>query len=173
MANFTFEAGAAFKPQSGCSGIQEPAAIHEMEGKFAREAEQDGGALLASSDVMSVMCSPAALKFVFAAGVGLMVITGPLTVQAQGKESEFDRSAAASALGSVNLAGCKKPKGPTGDGHVIVTFAPAGRASDVVVDQGPFAGTKVGKCIATEYRKVKIPKFSGNAVSVGKKFKIE
>lgn len=114
------------------------------------------------------------LKALLAVGAGLIALSGAAFAQAQSKQSDaFDRDAASNALKSVSLARCKKPKGPTGDGHVIVTFAPRGSASDAVVDQAPFAGTKVGKCIASEYRKVKVPPFNGAAVSVGKKFKIE
>jgi hypothetical protein len=133
------------------------------------------GAFLAYLRSMSAKSpSPIGMKLLLAIGVGLMALSGADFAQAQGKETDaFDRDAASSALKSVNLARCKKPKGPTGDGHVIVTFAPAGRASEAVVDQAPFAGTKVGKCIATEYKKVKVPPFNGTAVSVGKKFKIE
>jgi hypothetical protein len=112
------------------------------------------------------------LRALLAVSIGLIALGGD--AGAQGTDADaFDRDAASTALKSVNIARCKKPKGPTGDGHVIVTFAPRGSASDVVVDQAPFAGTKVGKCIAGEYRKVKVPPFTGAAVSVGKKFKIE
>lgn len=115
-------------------------------------------------------------KLLLAFGVGLIAVSSTLSagdVRAQGKEpGAFDRDAAMSALKSVNLARCKKPKGPSGDGHVIVTFAPAGSAQEAVVDQAPFAGTKVGKCIASEYRKAKVPAFDGAAISVGKKFQL-
>lgn len=114
------------------------------------------------------------VRALLAVSVGLIALSSDAGAQAQGADADaFDRDAASNALKSVDVARCKKPKGPTGDGHVIVTFAPRGSASDAVVDQAPFAGTKVGKCIAAEYRKVKVPRFTGAAVSVGKKFKIE
>src|SRR4051794_5357341 len=101
------------------------------------------------------------IKIFLAVGVGFIALSGGSDAKASGKDTAFDRDAAMSALQSVNLHRCKKPKGPTGDGHVIVTFTPAGKATAAVVDQAPFAGTKVGKCIASEYRKVKVPAFEG------------
>jgi hypothetical protein len=84
----------------------------------------------------------------------------------------FDRGAAAAALGSVNVASCKKPDGPTGSGHVSVTFSPDGSVQSAVVDQPPFAGTAVGGCVASKFRGARIPAFSGSTVKVGKSFVI-
>ncbi len=84
----------------------------------------------------------------------------------------FDRGAAAAALGAVNVQSCKKPDGPTGSGHVKVTFGPSGAVSSATADAPPFAGTPVGGCVAAKFRGVKIPAFSGGSVSVGKSFTI-
>ena len=82
----------------------------------------------------------------------------------------FDRGAAAGALGRIDVQGCKKPDGPTGPGHVTVTFAPDGSVASAVVDQGPFPGTPVGGCIAGKYRGASVPAFSGGPVKAGKSF---
>jgi hypothetical protein len=84
----------------------------------------------------------------------------------------FDRGAAAGALGAVNVASCKRPDGPTGAGHVAVTFSPDGSVSTAQVDQPPFAGTAVGGCVAGKFRGARVPAFSGGAVKVGKSFVI-
>ncbi len=84
----------------------------------------------------------------------------------------FDRGAAAAALGAVNVQSCKKPDGPTGSGHVKVTFGPNGAVSSATADAPPFAGTPVGGCVAGKFRGVKIPAFAGSSVSVGKSFTI-
>jgi predicted Zn finger-like uncharacterized protein len=89
-----------------------------------------------------------------------------------GSTAPFDRGAAAAALGGINVQGCKKPDGPTGSGHVKVTFAPNGSVSAAVVDSGPFPGTPVGGCVAGRFRGAHIPAFSGAAVTVGKSFNI-
>jgi predicted Zn finger-like uncharacterized protein len=84
----------------------------------------------------------------------------------------FDRGAAAAALGGVNVASCKKPDGPTGTGHVTVTFAPGGNVTSAVVDSAPFAGTPVGGCVAGKFRSARVPAFSGGNVTVGKSFSL-
>jgi predicted Zn finger-like uncharacterized protein len=75
-------------------------------------------------------------------------------------------SAAASAAGS-----CKKPGGPTGSGKTTVTFAPSGRATTATV-AGSFAGTPVGGCVASVFRRAHVPAFSGSSVTVSKSFNI-
>jgi hypothetical protein len=85
----------------------------------------------------------------------------------------FDRGAAAGALRGVNYQACAKPDGPTGSGHVTVTFSPDGSVSSAVLDQGSFPGTAVGNCIAGRFRgAAHIPPFSGSPTKVGKSFSI-
>ena len=84
----------------------------------------------------------------------------------------FDRGAAAASLGSVNVQSCKKPDGPTGSGHVTVTFSPDGSVQSAVIDGGPFPGTPVGGCIAGKYRGARVPAFGGAPVRVGKSFTV-
>lgn len=85
----------------------------------------------------------------------------------------FDKSAAASALSSVDLVKCKSTNAPRGEGHVIVKFTSAGTAAEAVVDKGPMVGTPVAKCIAKEFKKAKVPAFKGDVVQVGKSFRFE
>jgi hypothetical protein len=85
----------------------------------------------------------------------------------------FDRGAAAAALGRVDVASCKEPGGPTGAGHVSITFSPNGLVTSVVVDREPFVGTSVAGCISAKFREARVPVFSGSAVKVGKSFAIE
>ena len=89
-----------------------------------------------------------------------------------GATAPFDRGAAAASLGGINVASCKKPDGPTGAGHVKVTFAPNGTVSSAVIDSGPFPGTPVGGCIAGKFRGAHVPAFAGGPVTVGKSFTI-
>lgn len=85
----------------------------------------------------------------------------------------FDRGAASRELSQVSVLPCKQSKGPTGDGHIVVTFAPTGEVQDAVVDRDPFKGTAVGRCIAMQYKHAHVPKFSGAPVTVGKTFHID
>jgi hypothetical protein len=99
-----------------------------------------------------------------AAGVHAPAAAAPAT---QTSSAPFDRGAAAGALGAVNVAGCKRPDGPTGSGHVSVTFAPDGTVSNATADQPPFQGTPVGGCVAGKFRGAHIPAFGGGPVKVG------
>jgi predicted Zn finger-like uncharacterized protein len=91
---------------------------------------------------------------------------------AAGGTAPFDRGAAAAAIGGVNIQSCKKADGPTGGGHIQITFGPDGNVQTAVVDQPPFAGTPVGGCIAGKFRGAHVPAFSGSPVKVGKSFTI-
>ena len=84
----------------------------------------------------------------------------------------FDRGAAQASLGGINVASCKSNGGPTGQGHVTVTFTPDGSVASAVVDQGPFPGTTVGGCVAGKFRGAHVPAFGGAPVRVGKSFSI-
>jgi hypothetical protein len=85
----------------------------------------------------------------------------------------FDKQAAATTLGSVSVLPCKQTKGPTGEGHVIVTFAPTGEAQEAIVDRDPFKNTAVGRCVAMQYKHARVPKFAGPPVTVGKTFRLD
>lgn len=110
-------------------------------------------------------------RIALALGVLLSALASADASRAAAQEdSGFDRSAASSALSSVDLAKCKSPKAARGEGHVLVRFAPSGSASEAVVDKGPMVGTPVAKCIAGQYKKAKVPAFKGQPVQVGKTF---
>ncbi|MBN9165412.1 MAG: hypothetical protein J0I07_30900, partial [Myxococcales bacterium] len=83
--------------------------------------------------------------------------------------ASFDRSAAAGALASVNVQHCTV-SGQVGTGHVIVTFSPTGRVSDVVVDDANFSGTPAGRCVQTAFFNAVVPPFAGASVRIGKSF---
>lgn len=88
--------------------------------------------------------------------------------------AEFNRDAASAAMGGAAGAasGCGKEGGPTGRGKVSVTFAPSGRATNVSVGP-PFGGTSVGSCIAGAFRKISVPPFSGDPITVSKSVNIK
>jgi hypothetical protein len=85
----------------------------------------------------------------------------------------FDKTTAASVLSSIDLSKCKSTNAPRGEGHIMVKFTPQGSASEALVDRGPLVGTPVGKCIAKEFKKAKVPAFTGDIVQVGKSFTFE
>ena len=85
----------------------------------------------------------------------------------------FDKEAASSAISSVDLTKCRATNAEKGEGHVMITFAPAGTVSKAVVDKGPWVGTPVAKCLASQFKKTTIPAFGGEPITVGKTFKFE
>ncbi|MFO0679220.1 MAG: hypothetical protein U0169_22015 [Polyangiaceae bacterium] len=85
----------------------------------------------------------------------------------------FDKAAAQDALKGVDLSSCKSAKMRSAEGHVRVTFETSGKASAAEVNEGPAVGTKTAECISSQYLKAKVPTFSGNAVRVGAKFKMQ
>jgi predicted Zn finger-like uncharacterized protein len=86
----------------------------------------------------------------------------------------FSKASAISALGAAASAAgsCKKPGGPTGAGKATVTFAPSGRVTTATIAGGSYAGTPVGGCVASVFRRAKVPPFSGSSVTVSKSFQI-
>lgn len=87
----------------------------------------------------------------------------------------FDKSAAGEAMRTTaeNLQGCVVTGGPSsGSGVATVTFAPSGRVTTASVT-GDFAGSSVGGCIARKFRATRVPAFSGEAITVSKRFSIE
>jgi hypothetical protein len=79
----------------------------------------------------------------------------------------FDRVAAIAALDTAaGRAQACKPADTLGATRVAVTFAPSGKVTTAVVEGAPFAGTRVGGCIAATMREAKVPPFSGSAVTV-------
>jgi hypothetical protein len=107
---------------------------------------------------LAVLLAPAALGFF--AGT------------ADAKPTPFDRAAAAAALGRVELSHCKVTNSPRGEGHVKLTFEPGGTIKEAVVDGGPFVGSPVAGCIASAFKKIRVPAYDGSAVVVGKTFSI-
>lgn len=97
----------------------------------------------------------------------------PAPKEAAASGGTFDKDAAASAISSVDLTKCRATNAEKGDGHVVITFAPAGSVSKAVVDRGPWVGTPVAKCLALQFKKTTIPAFGGEPVTVGKTFKFE
>ena len=105
--------------------------------------------------------------------VPLTVTVSPGSVGPPDSTGPIDRKETALALGAVDISSCKTPGGPTGTGHLSISFAPNGRVVSARVDQPPFAGTPAGTCIAGQFSAMRIPPFGGEPVHVGKSFEIK
>ncbi len=134
----------------------------------------NSGAVVAAKDPTPTppraAAPPTDLAGAMGAAAGKPAAAAPPTEAASG--APFDRGAASGAIGSVNVQSCAKPGGPTGGGHVKITFSPNGSVSAAVIDSGPFNGTPVGGCVVGKFRGPHIPAFSGGPVTVGKSFTI-
>lgn len=86
----------------------------------------------------------------------------------------LDRGAVAGALACVKVQSCKLVSAaPRGAGHIVVRFDPNGTIVDARVDQPPYAGTDIGRCIEDRFRVARIPPFAGEPVPVGKSFVLQ
>lgn len=119
------------------------------------------------------------MKLAHAAALATLTLAAA-TAQAKGPAPKpkddgpaFDAAAAATALKAVELVKCKVAGGPRGEGHVSVTFAPEGGATEVVVDGGPYVRSPVERCISGQFKGARVPAFKGEPVKVGKKFRID
>jgi serine/threonine protein kinase len=90
-----------------------------------------------------------------------------------GPAGAFSRGAALAQLGAASgrAGACKRPGGPTGSGHVTVTFAPDGSTSKVSV-AAPFGGTPTGACLSANYSGLRVPAFTGSSVSLPGSFRV-
>ena len=70
-------------------------------------------------------------------------------------------------------AACRKANGPSGDGHVSITFRNDGTVEQVEVDRPPYQGSAVGACVASKFKLARIPAFVGTVPPVGKSFTID
>jgi predicted Zn finger-like uncharacterized protein len=135
-----------------------------------------------ASAAASAAASSSAAPSASAAATSKVASTGGGAVTTKKKEDApppadappFSKASAISALtAAASSAGsCKKPGGPTGPGKATVTFAPSGRVTTATVAGGSYAGTGVGGCVASVFRRAHVPPFSGSSVTVSKSFQI-
>lgn len=82
----------------------------------------------------------------------------------------FSTSAAAQAIqqASVLASRCRRAGDPSGVATINITFSSSGSVTTATVSGPPFAGTETGSCIADQFRKAKVPEFSGERVTMSK-----
>ena len=94
----------------------------------------------------------------------------PSTVVAPAKRAQpaFNTKAAKAAIDGIapRVKACKHAGDPSGPASVMVTFAPAGSVSDASVATPGYAGTRTESCIVQRLRDIRIPEFTGAAVTV-------
>jgi hypothetical protein len=89
---------------------------------------------------------------------------------AAAQEIDFNKESARQALEDAGqkAASCRTIDMPAGAARIAVTFAPAGNVTAAVVESGPLVGTAAGGCVASKFRTVRVPAFTGEPVTVHK-----
>jgi TonB family protein len=87
------------------------------------------------------------------------------------ERAAFNPATAASALSKVDVKSCGLPGGFHGAGHVKVTFDPSGVPTKAQIDS-TMANATTNACVTKAFMAVRVPVFSGNAVTVGKSFTV-
>jgi hypothetical protein len=93
----------------------------------------------------------------------------------------IDRTAAATALGSIERSACSESAGPRGTIYFSVVFAPDGNVTDAKLDRAEgdapasaaIAGTPRGNCLLERLRELHVPSFKGKPTKVGRKLTLE
>jgi hypothetical protein len=93
--------------------------------------------------------------------------------KASADPNAFNDAAARARLGQANgvLAFCKKEGGVTGPGKASVTFASDGSVAGVALDP-PYAGTREGDCVTSQFKRAKVSPFVGAPQTVRHSFEV-
>lgn len=175
------DSSASADNSAAASASAAPAAVAEKPAAEEPKKEEPKPAESASA-ATSASAAASAAPSASAAPTKVGATTGGGAVATKKKEDApppadappFSKASAISALtAAASSAGsCKKPGGPTGPGKATVTFAPSGRVTTATVAGGSYAGTGVGGCVASVFRRAHVPAFSGSSVTVSKSFQI-
>lgn len=103
----------------------------------------------------------------------VVVVAPPTSKPAMHDEPGFPLDAAVSSMKlAASFAGdCSATSGPSGSGTADVTFEKDGHVSSVALSE-PFAGTPVGECVASKFRRVTIPAFANGPRVTKKSFEV-
>ena len=95
-------------------------------------------------------------------------VAAPMVDVADGDRRAFDAMGARASLRSVDVSACRTRDLPRGHGHAVVTFAPGGGVSEILIDEPAGLSPRAVACLAECYRTANVRAFSGTAsVDVG------
>lgn len=156
---------------SAAAIVSAPIAPATEKARSASHAQR-GASYVASSKTVSKAASPAAEPVAASISTPAAVpaaAPAPAPATANGASS-FNRDSAMAVLGlaASRAPTCKKPDGPKGTSKVHVTFDPSGSVIGANVAGGPLAGTSVAQCIAGIFRRIKVPPFAGERVTISR-----
>ena len=161
-------------PSASSAAVAEKPAEEPKKEEPTKPAEVASAAASASAAPSASAASTATTKPATQSGGGTAVKKPKEDAPPPADAQPFSKASAISALGAAasSAGSCKKPGGPTGPGKATVTFAPSGRVTTATVAGGSYAGTGVGGCVASVFRRAHVPPFSGSSVTVSKSFQI-
>jgi hypothetical protein len=80
----------------------------------------------------------------------------------------FDPMGARAAVQSIDVSACRARDLPRGHGHAVVTFAPSGAVTEILIDEPAGLSPRAVACLAECYRTANVRAFSGKtSVEVG------
>jgi hypothetical protein len=95
-------------------------------------------------------------------------VAAPMVDVVDGDRRAFDAMGARAALHSIDVSGCRARELPRGHGHAVVTFAPSGGVTEILIDEPAGLSPRAVACLAESYRTANVRAFSGAAsVDVG------
>ena len=151
-------------------------AVSTMESTKSNTAGHDkmAAARNVHSPVAAAPAVPAAAAPVAAVDTRNTAKAASPTPAKAGGSGPFPKEVAMAMLGvaASQAPSCKKPGGPVGTGKAIVTFDPDGSAVITNIVGEGFPGTPTGQCLASLFRRVRVPPFGGERAVATKIFTI-
>ena len=96
------------------------------------------------------------------------VAAAPMVDAFDADRRAFDAMGARTMLHSIDVSACRARELPRGHGHAIVTFAPSGAVTEILIDEPAGLSPRAVACLAESYRTANVRAFSGAAsVEVG------
>ena len=128
------------------------------------------GALIAGVELMEKYDRPRPPLYVYQPGDFTPINTpdGIERVSLTEPGAPFDETGARAALHKIDLAECSAPT--SAYGHGVVTFAPSGRISRVIIDGPDGLSHEKAQCIGDHIGTAQVPPFSGTEVTAGVTF---
>ena len=143
--------------------VKEPEPCPDEAGSRRQGARGEAGSAEAPAEVAPAAEEPAAPLSPSAAAA-------QEATNSAAQEIDFNKEAARQAIEDAGqrAASCRTIDTPAGAARVAVTFSPAGNVTSAVIESGPFVGTSAGGCVASKFRSVRVPAFTGEPVTVRK-----
>jgi hypothetical protein len=80
----------------------------------------------------------------------------------------FDQMGARSAVRAVDVSVCRARELPRGHGHAVVTYAPSGVVTEILIDEPAGLSPRAVACLAEGYRAANVRPFAGTSqIEVG------